>query len=84
MGGGGYDLQAVARAWTLAYGVMSEQTFSNQIPESYRAEHGVAEMNDPEDLPIDDEVKRDSRQFAETNVQAIHSLIFPTHGLRAV
>ena len=32
LGGGGYDLQAVARAWTIAYGVMSEQKFSDYLP----------------------------------------------------
>lgn len=82
MGGGGYDLQAVARAWTSAFGVMSEQSFDNTIPEAYRDKHGVSRMNDPDELPIEDKIRRDSREFAETNVNAVQSLIFPMHGIR--
>ena len=37
LGGGGYDLQAVARAWTMAYGVLSGQSFGNDIPNDYGA-----------------------------------------------
>ena len=33
LGGGGYDLMAVARAWTLAYGVMVEQDWPDRIPD---------------------------------------------------
>ena len=84
LGGGGYDVQAVARAWTLAYGAMSEQDFPGEIPESYRSRYGVANLRDPVDLKINDSVRRDTRTFAETSVQAVHGLIFPTHGLRAV
>ncbi|MCI0438570.1 MAG: acetoin utilization protein AcuC [Chloroflexi bacterium] len=81
LGGGGYDLQAVARAWTMAYGVISEQQFPNEIPEAYRSRYGVASLRDPDELPIADKVKKDTRAFAETSVQAVHRLIFPAHGI---
>jgi acetoin utilization protein AcuC len=32
LGGGGYDLSVVPRAWTLAYGVMIEREFPDQLP----------------------------------------------------
>jgi acetoin utilization protein AcuC len=32
LGGGGYDLGVVPRAWTLAYGVMIEKEFPDQLP----------------------------------------------------
>ena len=83
LGGGGYDLQAVARAWTTAYGVMSEQEFPNEIPESYREQYDVESLADT-DVPIDDSVQKDTRAFAEASVKAVHSLIFPSHGMRAV
>ena len=82
LGGGGYDLQAVARAWTLAFGAMSEQTFSDEIPEAYRIQHDVARLNDPDELPIEKDVVKETRTFAEASVQAIHRLIFPSHGMR--
>ena len=82
LGGGGYDLQAVARAWTLAYGVMSEQKFPEDVPASYRDLHGVSTLSDTDEPPITDAVRKDARVFAESSVQAVQSLIFPTHGLK--
>ncbi len=83
LGGGGYDLQAVARAWTMAYGVISEQRFANDIPSGYRLEHGVESLRDPDNLALDERIVEDSRTFAESSVQTVHRLIFPTHGIRA-
>ena len=83
LGGGGYDLQAVARAWTMAYGVLSGQSFGNDIPSDYGSEHGVDSLRDPDNLALDDQIIKDSRTFAESSVQTVHRLIFPTHGIRA-
>lgn len=82
LGGGGYDLQAVARAWTLAYGVMSEQSFPETIPESYRERYGVSTLSDQIEPPVRDSIRNDTRTFAEGSVSAVHRLIFPIHGLR--
>ena len=84
LGGGGYDLQAVARAWTMAYAVMSEQQFPNEIPSSYESRYEVAGLRDPDEVPVDSSVKGDIRKFAKASVQAVHRLIFPTHGIRSV
>ena len=35
LGGGGYDVEAVARCWALAYGVMLEQEWPEDTPASY-------------------------------------------------
>jgi len=82
LGGGGYDLHAVSRAWTLAFGVMSEQEFAPEIPKPYRDAYGVAALRDPEELQIEDSVRHDTKTFAEASVQAAHKLIFPAHGIR--
>ena len=85
LGGGGYDLQAVARSWTLAYGVMSEQDLDDHIPESYRTKYGVETLPDADRLPdIVHKAQSDARTFAETSVGAVQGLIFPTHGIRSV
>ena len=83
LGGGGYDLQAVARTWTLAYGIMSEQEFSDEIPQSYRDHYNVTTLKDHVEPQTKEEVRKDVRLFAETSVQTVHSLIFPTHGIRS-
>ena len=81
LGGGGYDLQAVARAWTVAYSIMSEQGFPDQLPPSYRERHGVSTLADHGDLGIKDNVRKDARVFAENSVETVKRLVFPTHGL---
>jgi acetoin utilization protein AcuC len=85
LGGGGYDLQAVARSWTLAYGVMSEQNLDDTIPEPYRTKYGVETLPDTEQLPdIVHKAQSDAKTFAEASVSAVQGLIFPTHGIRSV
>ena len=82
LGGGGYDLQAVARAWTLAYGVMSDQQFSNDIPSVYSKVHKIETLADVEVPRLEDSLKKQTMEFAQTSVKAIHNLVFPQLGLR--
>ena len=83
LGGGGYDLQAVARAWALAFGIMSGLELPDAIPPSYGREHGVSTLPDSEEPPVTDSVRKDARTFAESSVQAVQRLVFPAHGLRS-
>ena len=46
LGGGGYDVMAVARAWTLAYGVMLGVEWPDAIPESFARKYGVTTLRD--------------------------------------
>ena len=82
LGGGGYDLQAVARAWTLAFGVLSDQYFSDQIPNSYLNTYGISQLRDTEQLPIMQSAREDARKFAERNVADLKRYVFHKHGLR--
>ena len=82
LGGGGYDLQAVARAWTTAYGIMSEQDFPDELPASYRDRYDVATLSDAEMPPVTERLREDARSYASKSVQEVRRLIFPTHGLR--
>lgn len=79
-GGGGYDVDAVARCWTLAYGVMLGQEWPDEIPASTRLQMGRDFLRDgPTD--VEDAVRDQTRAFAERSVQLTRQLIFPTHGL---
>ena len=62
---------------------MSGQELTDEIPAAYRDKHGVSTLSDPEDVPITESVGKDARSFAESSVQAVQRLIFPTHGLRS-
>ena len=80
-GGGGYDLEAVARAWTSAWSIMSERKLADDIPTSYHSNHSVSKLNDHQELPDMVIASQDQAQaFAELSVKAIHNLIFPIIG----
>ena len=81
LGGGGYDLQAVARAWTIAYGVMSSQEFNDEVPAQYRDQYGVDSLRDSGTPESSEAVEKGTRAFAEASVQAVQQLIFPAHGI---
>ena len=82
LGGGGYDLQAVARAWALDFAVMSEQHLSAEIPTEYAERYGVTTLRDLDELPIQADMVRDARTFAEAGTQSVQRLVFGTLGLR--
>lgn len=82
LGGGGYDLQAVARGWSMAFAVMSGQDLEDRIPQAYRERYGVESLRDGGRPQINGAILKDGRIFAENSVLAVHRLIFPIHGLR--
>ena len=82
LGGGGYDLQAVARAWTTAYAIMLDRDLPDEIPEPYRQKHRVSTLSDHDAPPDAESFQQDARTFAEKSIQALHRDIFPTHRLR--
>jgi acetoin utilization protein AcuC len=82
MGGGGYDVGAVARCWTLAYGVMLDAEWPDQIPASFAQEHGLQQLRDTLALELPGEARQEARSFVEAEVAAIKGDIFPLHNLR--
>ena len=81
LGGGGYDLSAVARCWSLAYGIMLEQEWPDQIPQTYRDKYGLSVLRDSEAPVVDSATRARAKQFAELSVQKIKQMIFPIHNL---
>jgi len=57
LGGGGYDISVVPRAWTLAFGAMSGQTFPNELPAGYRSRYGGKQLRDIEVVMFSQETK---------------------------
>ncbi len=82
LGGGGYDLQAVARAWALDFAVISEQHLSAEIPQSYVDRYGISTLRDVDEFPIQQDMVRDAMTFAEAGAQSVKRLVFGAHGLR--
>ena len=81
LGGGGYDLSAVARCWTLAYGAMLGEQWPDRIPGPIAEQHGWRQLRDTVALEVPAEVRSDARTMAEESVAIIKSEVFPKHNL---
>jgi acetoin utilization protein AcuC len=85
LGGGGYDLPNVARAWTAAWAAMNERELPAELPASTHADlrrRGLQTMSlwdGPLGLPP--EARRAAEEYARRQVEAIREQIFPLHGL---
>jgi len=53
LGGGGYDLDVVPRAWTLAHGIMVEYEYADPLPPAYVARYGGKTLRDHAQPEID-------------------------------
>ena len=81
LGGGGYDLGAVARAWSLAYGVMLDVEWPDRIPDSCVQLVGANQLRDTTRPEIPQDVQARARRFAEETVAAVKEQVFPVHHL---
>jgi acetoin utilization protein AcuC len=86
VGGGGYDITVVPRAWTLAFARMAEMEPPQHIPESkaqrYRASDGPATLHDSAGPHISPHIVAAARRFAEAAVKELKERVFAFHGLR--
>ena len=63
LGGGGYDLSAVARSWALDYAAMAGIELANDVPEKYALEYGIKTLKDTEvNFPNDTSIKAEVQQ----------------------
>ena len=81
LGGGGYDLSAVARGWALAYGVMLDVEWPDQLPPGFAEKLGGDKLRDTIDPMVPDDVRRNARNFAEESTTAIKQEVFSVHSL---
>jgi len=85
LGGGGYDLANVARAWTAAWAALNDIELPDALPAESHADlrrHGLGRptLSDPaETLP--EETRRWAEEYARRQVGEIQDRIFPLHGL---
>ena len=69
LGGGGYDLGAVARCWALAYGIMAEKEWPDEIPAQYRERLESTQLRDTEvPVSVPDHMRLEASTFAEESV----------------
>jgi hypothetical protein len=77
VGGGGYDRTVVPRAWTLAWGIMSNQRFPNELPAEIASDYDPALLHDELEFELTSEQQQQARQAAEAVVESLsQSLVF--------
>ena len=81
LGGGGYDLSAVARSWALAYGVMLDVEWPDDLPASLVEQVGGGTLRDTITPSVPDDVRLKAQKYAEDSVERIKERVFPTHSL---
>ncbi len=74
LGGGGYDLGVVPRAWTLAFGIMSGQSLPDELPEDYRAKYGGQWLRDHEHPSLDESTRQRVPRSVEATVAKVKHL----------
>jgi acetoin utilization protein AcuC len=85
LGGGGYDIGNVARAWAAAWAVMNDVALPAELPPAW-VEHArrfrvrATSLWDPPAV-LDEARRRLVQEYADRQVEAIRRLIFPHHGL---
>ena len=85
LGGGGYDIQNVARGWTAAWAVMNGIELPDALPASYVAEARAAgcratTLSDaPAEVP--EEIGAAVKIYVDRQVGEVRQTIFPLHGL---
>ena len=71
VGGGGYHQTVVPRTWTLAWGVMSGQTFPNVLPETVAAHYNPPFLHDEGQPPIVVDQRHQIQQDAANVVEML-------------
>ncbi len=85
LGGGGYDLQNVARAWTAAWAALNGVELPAELPASFaedarRYKFRVPTLWDPLE-PLPEHKRLRAQEYAARQVEAIRRVIFPVHRL---
>ncbi len=85
LGGGGYDLPNVARAWTSAWAAVNNLSLPEALPASCHVEmrrlglETLSLWDAPAEIP--EETRHWTDEYARRQVVTIHEKIFPLHGL---
>ncbi|MBN1580586.1 MAG: acetoin utilization protein AcuC [Anaerolineae bacterium] len=75
LGGGGYNVGAVARIWTIAYGMMSEQILSDEIPASFAQNYNLHHLRDRAKPQHSRRERALCREHAEVQISELERLL---------
>jgi acetoin utilization protein AcuC len=75
LGGGGYEISVIPRAWTLAYGIMAERDFPDPLPASYADKYGPGTLRDHNKPKIEAATKDVARRHAMKAIEELRERI---------
>lgn len=75
VGGGGYDPTVVPRAWTLAWGVMTGQTFPNELPQSIAQSYDPPLLHDSDPAPLTSSQRQQAQAAAREIVTELKKIL---------
>ena len=81
VGGGGYDMSAVARAWTMDLATIADFNLPPEIPDSYTSLSNLETFHDSADYRIDPDVRSDIVDHNNAAIEEVKRRIFPRFGL---
>ena len=82
LGGGGYDMSAVARGWTLDDGIMLGREWPDAIPAGYREEYGLERLRDGGTPQGKVGTEAPAERVAAETLEELRRTVFPLHGVR--
>jgi acetoin utilization protein AcuC len=71
IGGGGYNIDVVPRAWALAFGVMAENRWPSELPARYRTTYGGHWLRDRAAPTLDDRLRQANHDRVAQVIEAI-------------
>ena len=85
LGGGGYDVRNVARAWTVAWAVLNGVELPATLPEAFAEDvrrYGFGSLGLWDEVqPLPEEIRRAVNEYAARQIDAVQRTIFPLHRL---
>ena len=86
LGGGGYDVRNVARGWTAAWAALNGVELADELPASYARDiqhYGFTSTRlwDEPAAALPEDIERAVREYADRQVDAVQTTIFPFHRL---
>jgi acetoin utilization protein AcuC len=81
VGGGGYDLSAVARSWTMALATMANHELPAEVPATFNSLDHLTKFHDTPPAPSEERYLNQILDHNSNTLQEVHSLIFPKIGL---
>ncbi len=80
LGGGGYEIGVMPRAWTLAYGIMSDREFPDELPPTYAEKYGPGTLRDQRKPHLDARTKDVARRHASLAISELKEKIAGLRG----